>query len=480
MTSRSPTPPATGSSPDSPGTPGIGSLPSFKLGYFSAPFEKFARDENFVDWQSAFTLVDTIETFWDSRVDLFERNLKRHSEKIKLRAEDILRRTKTPTGELVARDLEREVDRFKAKISNRMSKLAAAWQSTKAVRTMEKVSFLLGVHTVLVSALLFGLAPQYIHVVFTVLSILLLPARAYEYKRKAWHYFLFDLCYYVNVLTLVFLWILPNSPVLWVTCYCLSHGSLASAVITWRNSLVFHDWEKVTSVFIHVYPPFVFTVLRHFYPGAEKRFPAIQRVPHLEPFGALFLSGLVYMIWQGLYWKFVLINRKKKIESGQRLTSFSFLLHDKRGIIGRKLSTLKPENREWSFMVGQLVYAIVTELPAVFLLYDSPFWSGAFMLFIFTASVWNGAGFYIEVFGRKFERELEALRKELASAALHGSSSRTTPTLDTASLTSEPGSFSDAESVKASHLTDTDTASSSPTAPDTLGLEELTESKKDQ
>jgi len=49
---------------------------------------------------------------------------------------------------------------------------------------------------------------------------------------------------------------------MFISSYCLAHGSLASAVITWRNSLVFHDWDKVTSLFIHLYPPFTFTVIR--------------------------------------------------------------------------------------------------------------------------------------------------------------------------------------------------------------------------
>jgi hypothetical protein len=39
-------------------------------------------------------------------------------------------------------------------------------------------------------------------------------------------------------------------------------GPLASAIITWRNSLVFHSLDKVTSLFIHVYPPVVLTVIR--------------------------------------------------------------------------------------------------------------------------------------------------------------------------------------------------------------------------
>jgi hypothetical protein len=47
------------------------------------------------------------------------------------------------------------------------------------------------------------------------------------------------------------------------------------------------------------------------------------------------------------------------------------------------------------------VYTILTEVPAVYVLYDSPFWSGAFLILIFSVSVWNGGGYYIEVFGRK-------------------------------------------------------------------------------
>jgi hypothetical protein len=39
-------------------------------------------------------------------------------------------------------------------------------------------------------------------------------------------------------------------------------GPLASAIITWRNSLVFHSLDKVTSLFIHMYPPLVLTVIR--------------------------------------------------------------------------------------------------------------------------------------------------------------------------------------------------------------------------
>ncbi|KAH9850061.1 hypothetical protein C2E23DRAFT_870278 [Lenzites betulinus] len=402
-------------------------------GVFSIPFERFKRDD-ISDWASGFTLLDTMETYFDSHLDLLQRNLAKTSDRLKMRAEetlndikkDVLKDTvfkRLPSSSV---QLERELQRYKLKVSQRLLTITQTWHSAKVIRTREKVTFFMAVMSLLLTALLFGMAPEWIHVAYTVQAAYYLPMRVYMYKKRAWHYFLFDLCYYCSLLDLIFLWAMPDSPALFVACYCLSLGSLASAVITWRNSLVFHDWDKVTSLFIHIYPPLVFSVIRHWYPGANERFPAIRDVPHLPPCRSLLLSAILYMIWQLLYWKFVLIDRRAKVESGQRITSFTFLLNDKRGAIGRSLARIPPQYREISFMGGQLAYSVVTELPAVFLLYDSAFWSAAYVLLLFAVSVWNGGGFYIEVFGRKFERELEALRKELAEVTAR--SERSSPT----------------------------------------------------
>ena len=93
------------------------------------------------------------------------------------------------------------------------------------------------------------------------------------------------------------------------------------------------------------------------------------------------------------------------------------MLNDKRGVIGRSLSSVPQNYREAAFIAGQLgkctchsvtngntywhiAYTMFTELP-VFVLYESSLWSGVFLIIIFSVSVWNGGGFYIEVFGRK-------------------------------------------------------------------------------
>ncbi|KAJ7229004.1 hypothetical protein GGX14DRAFT_616367 [Mycena pura] len=406
---------------------------------FSVPFERFRR-EDIADWAGTFTLLDTLETYFDSHVDLLQRKLQKHSDRLKMRAEETFK-LRDLSGDILAENFDREFKNFKLKVQTRMTKLADSWQSAKVVRTREKASFFFGVMSLVFSALLFGLAPQWVHISYTLQSAYLVPYRAYTYKKKAWHYFLFDICYYANILNFIYIWLLPGSPALFTACYCLSHGALASAVITWRNSLVFHDQDKVTSLFIHIYPPFTFTVIRHFYPSAEVRFPALRELPHLAPGRALLLTGGIYLSWQLLYWKFVLVDRRAKIESGQRTTSFSFLLNDKRGVIGRVLSSVPPAFRMAVFMFGQLLYTVLTEVPALYVLYDSPFWSCVFLIFILSVSVWNGGGFYIEVFGRKFERELEALRKELAEATARSASTsgRTSP-VSTPGLSRDPSS----------------------------------------
>ncbi|KAF8609543.1 hypothetical protein BDV93DRAFT_503853 [Ceratobasidium sp. AG-I] len=395
---------------------------------------RYERRDDVNHLAGSFPLIDTLETYFDSRIDLLERRFKHHSDRLKRKAgialkrttSEALKRTKTPTVELSrlyderSKEFEVELAKFKQKLQTRMTSVQKAWESATVVRTREKVSFFYGVMMVLATALMFGLAPQWIHVVYSVHIMYFLPTRFYVYKKKHWHYFLFDLCYYAQILCLVYLWLAPANSTLWVAAYLLSHGSLASAVITWRNSLVFHDLDKVISLFIHIYPPLVFTVIRHYYPNVEARFPAAVKVKQLEAMPAIFLNTIIYLIWQTLYWKFVLVDRRKKIESGQRTTSFSFLLNDKRGAIGKILGATPPQHRELYFMFGQLLYSVLTALPAIFLLYTSAKWSGAYLLLIFGVSVWNGGGFYIEVFGRKFERELESLRKELAEATAAG------------------------------------------------------------
>jgi hypothetical protein len=97
--------------------------------------------------------LDTLETYFDSRIDLLERRFKQHSDRWKRKAgyalkrttSEALKRTKTPT-ELTrlyderSKEIEVEMAKIKKKFQKRMSTVQEAWESATVVRTREKVS----------------------------------------------------------------------------------------------------------------------------------------------------------------------------------------------------------------------------------------------------------------------------------------------------------------------------------------------------
>lgn len=112
--------------------------------------------------------------------------------------------------------------------------------------------------------------------------------------------------------------------------------------------------DKVTSLFIHIYPPFVFTVLRHFFPNVEEKYPALAQLPSLNIMRSLVFSSVackstsrllgVYqadlyvaidLIWQVAYYYGIVVARKDKIEKEGRITSFTYMLHNKKSLIGK-------------------------------------------------------------------------------------------------------------------------------------------------
>lgn len=83
----------------------------------------------------------------------------------------------------------------------------------------------------------------------------LLVYRGISYFSRHFQYFLIDYCYTVNVLGLLHLFVFPGNALLFRLFFMSACGPLAWAVVVWRNSMVLHDLERVTSVFIHLMPP---------------------------------------------------------------------------------------------------------------------------------------------------------------------------------------------------------------------------------
>lgn len=66
--------------------------------------------------------------------------------------------------------------------------------------------------------------------------------------------------------------------------------------------------------------------------------------------------------------------------------------------------------------VLQFLYTFITILPAPLLFYQNERLAACFLCIIFVVAVYNGGSFYVEVFGRKFEKQLKALEKQIQEA----------------------------------------------------------------
>jgi hypothetical protein len=123
-------------------------------------------------------------------------------------------------------------------------------------------------------------------------------------------------------------------------------------------------------------------------------------------------STIPYAVWQLLYHFLITVRRREKIAAG-RPTSFTWLRKSySKAWIGKLVLSLPESLQESAFMLIQYTYAVLTMLPC-------PIWfwyryaSATFLLAVFCWSVYNGATYYIDVFGKRFQNELEAMRREV-------------------------------------------------------------------
>ncbi|CAF0786728.1 unnamed protein product [Rotaria sp. Silwood1] len=317
-------------------------------------------------------------------------------------------------------ELEEQKRILKSQLEQRIHIWSENFKKPNFIRTRDKISFSIGVANACFSPLIAGRWPHILPLVYTIQALFLITLRFFIYKRKSWHYFVYDLCYFVNVLTLLYLWVFPSSKILFTVCYTLSHGPLGIAIVLWRNSLVFHSLDKVTSLFIHMYPPLTLFTLRWLLPLDLQRqyYPAIVQIgSSLHTKTAVFYTVVFYLIWQALYYAFIVYGRREKVARGLRATSYTWLLADKDGFVARLIQKFGfggPNDGINRYKIVfyfflQFGYMLLSILPVCLWYYRNMYVNGIFLCSIFAVSVYNGASFYIDVFSRRYVKSLELL-----------------------------------------------------------------------
>ncbi|KAF2132085.1 hypothetical protein P153DRAFT_421126 [Dothidotthia symphoricarpi CBS 119687] len=405
-------------------TPGLSRSNSFSNSSYHDDSD--VDDSSFFPPVERLTMFDFIENLaLPQRIEKFQNSISSQTDKLRKQA-----KTRGITKDRVVEEWRRRVptegeqlDRYKRRMRQSVDRLNKRWEESITVTAREKVSFIAAVINIFVSGYLVGLHPDFFPHWYTAQLLFFMPVRYVTYHKKGYHYFLADLCYFVNILLVLSIWVFPQSKRLFISTYCLTMGNNAVAIIMWRNSLVFHSMDKVVSLFIHIMPCVTLHCIVHLLPSdyQQERYPAIYNIRHSDPSSPHHYSLLQmqlwatipYAAWQLAYHFLITVRRRDKIAAG-RPTSFTWLRKSyAKTWIGKLVLSLPDFLQESAFMFIQYSYAVVTMLPCpVWFWYRWP--SGLFLSVVFIWSVYNGATFYIDVFGNRFQKELEALKKDIA------------------------------------------------------------------
>ncbi|KAB2574221.1 hypothetical protein BFW01_g6561 [Lasiodiplodia theobromae] len=386
-------------------------------------------DESFVP-PDRLTIFDMIENLaLPQRLEQFQRSISEQKTKLQ-RQQQRLKSQGMNAKDLVIDEWRRRVptadeqlEKYKKRMHQSVDRLGQRWNDSKAVTAREKLSFIAGVLNIFISGYLIGAHPEWFPAWYSAQLLYFMPIRYYTYHKKGYHYFLADLCYFTNFLLFLSIWIFPNSKRLFISSYCLAFGNNAVAIAMWRNSLVFHSLDKVTSLFIHIMPCAALHCMVHLIPASLQleRFPAVHTIIHSAPDSPehytlrqmVIWATVPYAIWQLSYHFLITVRRRDKIAAG-RPTSFTWLRKSYGPtLIGKAVLSLPDAWQEPAFMLIQYSYAVLTMVPC-------PIWfwyrwaSSGFLMTVFIWSIYNGANYYIEVFGKRFQKELDQLKRDVA------------------------------------------------------------------
>ncbi|EGG24108.1 transmembrane protein [Cavenderia fasciculata] len=375
-------------------------------------------------------------------VKLFQKFLDREAiKKLKLRHAQLnskLERLKKVVDPSTLRErgqsLRKEKERIKELIKLKKDQLNDRMNAPPFLRAMDKFAFTVGLLVLFISEFVLLQRPQMMYLWYTVLIFPLMAIRFIMYHRAKYHYFMLDFCYLCQVLLLFYLfghqYLLGDtkSSSLFKLVFALSNGPLAWGTIVWRNSLVFHDVDKLTSVFIHLCPPIVTFCLR-WYPPFYAEELACGGSQCTLSFKETYLVPLyLHFFWQTaikyLILTKLLLSIDLEVVDGLKLRNDEEIMTSSRWMSVKQphplykffLSKGININPTILLMVTQLVYTFSTLITLPLLM--GSFWlHSAFLCFIFIMVSWNGSCYYFEVFSESYHKRFKS--DVMQSAGLH-------------------------------------------------------------
>ena len=295
------------------------------------------------------------------------------------------------------------------KIHTRRIKLKQLVREPGIVMTMDKISFVCGVLTIMIIEAVLLLAPAEMATLYTALLVPLLILRYIIYRADQQHYFMYDFCYYAQLMMMIHIYKYPNNIPLGKAMFSISNGPLLLAIVMWRNSLVFHSMDKMTSMFIHILPALVTFCRRWESHLVNRTFPYYEEIDGtIINIGNDFLwtPFFYYVLWQTFYLiKTEVVSKGKLDYNTEIMTSLRWLTRKKDSASYKLLSIFGEHNQLPTFVLIQALYTVITFV-VVPLLWHSIWLHVLYLAVIFVIALANGATYYFHVFAKRYLEEI--------------------------------------------------------------------------
>lgn len=256
--------------------------------------------------------------------------------------------------------------------------------------------------------------PELFPIYYFAVVVLCVASRVVHFKSLGYEYFLLDFCYCLIAASFVFLLFFPRNENFFKLLFIFANGPLPFALIVYRNSLVFHDFDRVTSVAVHLFPSMMTYACRWSSESViEKTSTTTSRFFSKDDYTRA-LS--FYIAWQFMYFLKTEITDRAKLDTNPNLqTSLRYLTGNASSINRLMLSTLRcvgvyGKTEEFNsrskktkvvFIASQLLFTLVSATHTS-ILYNCKEAHIIFIVVIYAISLFYGAGYYVEIFSRRY------------------------------------------------------------------------------
>ncbi|KAJ1414016.1 hypothetical protein B484DRAFT_335398 [Ochromonadaceae sp. CCMP2298] len=357
-------------------------------------------------------------------IDKQHKALSRHSKKITKTIHDQANLLRSKFRKVVTGDEKKRI----------RDRIRETQEEPKYVKFFDKLAFTAGVMNMGICQYFLLNRPDLFPLWYALVVPVMLISRYIYFHGAGWQYFMIDFCYFTLFNTMVNVLLVRNSALFFKVSFICSTGPLMLAIPVWRNSFVFHDYDKIVSVYIHILPGMLYYTLRWHngyisLPWAEDLVGAAvpgtcegdcANCMPLELTDYL-ATLLLYVLWQMAYLlKTEWLDKSKLDRNPSLLTSLRWMSSDTKNAANRAVLRLLRRWRVYGkqeefdsktlktkgvFVITQLLFTLLSFLPTYFM-YHSATFHLLYILLIVSNSVFNGASFYIEVFSKRYNTHI--------------------------------------------------------------------------